>query len=178
MSLKAKLRIFHRKIAPWVLPLLLLSAATGLIYRIGRAWFGMSKETGGKILHLHSGEWLGEDGSVIYLFITGGILLFLIFSGLWMYLTSKSPKPGPRKSHRVLSIVFSLPLIVTAVTGIAYQAGGKWFNAGEGTMKLLMSLHQGTWLGNTWRPFYILFIGLGLIGLCLTGLRMVMPKKR
>jgi hypothetical protein len=95
-----------------------------------------------------------------------------------MYLTSKSPKPGARKSHRVLSIVFSLPLIVTAVTGIAYQAGGKWFNAGEGTMKLLMSLHQGTWLGNTWRPFYILFIGLGLIGLCLTGLRMVMPKKR
>ena len=70
MSIKAKLRIFHRKIAPWVLPLLLLSAATGLVYRIGRAWFGMSKETGGKVLHLHSGEWLGDNGSVIYLLST------------------------------------------------------------------------------------------------------------
>ena len=173
MSIKAKLRIFHRKIAPWVLPLLLLSAATGLVYRIGRAWFGMSKETGGKVLHLHSGEWLGDNGSVIYLLITGGILLFLIFSGLWMFLTSKSPKPGMRKSHRMLAVVFSLPLAVSAATGIAYQAGGKWFGAGEGTMKLLMSLHEGTWLGNIWRPFYILFIGLGLIGLCLTGLRLL-----
>ena len=110
---------------------------------------------------------------MIYLLITGGILLFLIFSGLWMFLTSKSPKPGMRKSHRMLAVVFSLPLAVSAATGIAYQAGGKWFGAGEGTMKLLMSLHEGTWLGNIWRPFYILFIGLGLIGLCLTGLRLL-----
>lgn len=177
-SFKTKIRIFHRKIAPWALPLLLLSAATGLIYRVGRAWFSMSKETGGKILHLHTGEWLGEDASVIYSFLLGSILLMLIFSGLWIYLTSKSPKPGARKTHRLLSIVLTLPLIITAVTGIAYQAGGLWFNADEGTLKLLMSLHQGSWLGNTWRPFYILFIGIGLIVICLTGLRMVIPKKR
>jgi hypothetical protein len=177
MSIKAKLRLFHRQIAPWFLPFLLLSAATGLIYRIGRAWFAMSKETGGKIMHLHSGEWLGDHGSVVYLLLTGGVLLFLIFSGIWMCLTSGNPKPGARKAHRVLSIVFSLPLILTAVTGIAYQAGGKWFHADEATLKLLMSLHQGTWLGNTWRPFYILFIGIGLIAICLTGLRILIPKR-
>lgn len=177
MNLHSRLRTFHRKISPWLLPSILLIAATGLTYRIGRAWFGMSKETGGKVMHLHSGEWLGVNGSVIYLFIVGGVLVFLVLSGLWMLLASKSPKASVRRTHRVLAVVFSLPLLLSATTGIAYQAGGKWFGAGEGTLKLLMSLHQGTWLGNTWRPFYILFLGLGLIGLCLTGLRMVIRKK-
>jgi hypothetical protein len=177
MNLHSSLRAFHRKISPWLLPSILLLAVTGLVYRIGRAWFGMSKETGGKVMHLHSGEWLGVNGSVIYLSIVGGLLVFLVLSGLWMLLASKSPKASVRRVHRILAVVFSLPLLLSAVTGIAYQAGGKWFGAEEGTLKLLMSLHQGTWLGNTWRPFYILFLGLGLIGLCVTGLRMVIRKK-
>lgn len=177
MNLHSRLRVFHRRISPWLLPFILLSAVTGLTYRIGRAWFGMSKETGGKVMHLHSGEWLGDHGSVIYLAIVGGVLIFLVLSGLWMLLASKSPKASVRRTHRILAIVFSLPLLLSAVTGIAYQAGGKWFAADEGTLKLLMSLHQGTWLGNTWRPFYILLLGLGLIGLCLTGVRMVFRAK-
>ncbi|MEY3894844.1 MAG: hypothetical protein RLZZ214_363 [Verrucomicrobiota bacterium] len=175
--MKARLRILHRKLSPWVLPFLLLSAVSGLVYRLGRAWFGMSKEMGGKILHLHAGEWLGVNGSVVYLFILGGALLFLIVSGLWMACTSKTPKVALRKSHRLLAVAFSLPLVVTAVTGMAYQAGGKWFHADEATLKLLLSLHQGSWLGPTLRPFYILLLASGLIALCLTGLRMLLRKK-
>ena len=34
MSIKARLRILHRKISPWVLPLLLFIAGTGLYFRI------------------------------------------------------------------------------------------------------------------------------------------------
>ena len=177
VSLKAKLRILHRKLSPWVLPSLLLAAVTGLIYRIGRAWFGMSKETGGKILFLHSGEWLGENGSVIYLFIIGSALLFLVVSGLWMWFTSRKPSARLRKSHRLLGVVFSLPLIITAITGVAYQAGTKWALADEGTLKLLMSLHQGSWLGPTLRPFYILLLAGGLIALCLSGFRMLFRAK-
>ena len=177
MNLHSKLRLFHRKISPWLLPSILFIAITGMSYRIGRAWFGMSKETGGKVLHLHSGEWLGNHGSVIYLFVIGGALIFLIFSGLWMIFAAKSPKVPVRKVHRVLAIIFSLPLLISAVTGIAYQMGGKWFGADKEVLKFLLSIHQGSWLGNTWRPFYILFLGLGLIGLCLTGIRMVIRNR-
>jgi hypothetical protein len=60
MTLKSRLRILHRQLSPWILPLLLFSAITGLVYRIGRAWFAMSKETGNSILKLHAGEWLGS----------------------------------------------------------------------------------------------------------------------
>ncbi len=49
MSAKVKLRKLHRVISPWLVPLLLLPAVTGLTYRIGRAWFGMTKETGKKV---------------------------------------------------------------------------------------------------------------------------------
>jgi len=177
MSLQARLRILHRQLSPWVLPLLLLSAITGLIYRIGRAWFSMSKETGEKILHLHVGEWLGEHGSVIYVLITGSALLFLIFSGLWMWFTSKNSKAPVRKFHRALAVAFALPLILSAITGIAYQIGSTWFDFGEDRLKLLLSLHQGSWLGPDLRPFYILFLAAGLIALCLTGFRMLLRPK-
>lgn len=177
MNLHSRLRFIHRKVSPWFLPSLLLVAVTGMTYRLGKTWLGMGKEGGDIAMFLHSGEWFGDHGSVIYLIITGGALIFLVLSGLWMLLASKSPSASVRRSHRILAVVFSLPLLLSAVTGIAYQAGGKWFTADEDTLKLLMSLHQGTWLGKTWRPFYILFLGLGLIGLCLTGLRMVFRAK-
>ena len=177
MPLKARLRILHRKLSPWVLPLLLFSAITGLIYRMGRAWFGMSKETGGKVLHLHAGEWLGDNGSVFYSVATGAALVFLIFTGLWMWFTSKSPNVPMRRIHRVLAILFSLPLALSAVTGIAWQAGSKWFQTGNESLKLLLSLHQGSWLGPTLRPFYILLVGTALIALCLTGLRLCFRRK-
>ena len=178
MSIKARLRILHHKISPWVLPLLLFIAGTGLYFRIGRAWFGMSKDTGQKVLYLHSGGWFGASGSVLYLFMLGIALMFLIVSGLWLWFSSGSSKAAPRKIHRVLAIVFSLPLMVTAVTGMAYQAGSKWFHAGQGTLALLSSLHQGSWLGPTLRPYYILLLASSLIALCLTGWYMLLRKRR
>jgi uncharacterized iron-regulated membrane protein len=177
MSIKVKLRQLHRKITPWFFPSLLFIATTGLTYRVGRVWFGMEKETGGKVLDLHSGEWLGGHGSVVYLLLVGGALLFFIISGLWMIFTSRRSKMKVRLTHRLAAAVVSLPLIVSAITGISLQAGEKWFNISESSHNLLLSLHQGTWLGNDLRAYYILLIGIGLIILCLTGLRMVIRKK-
>jgi hypothetical protein len=171
-----RFRLLHRKLAPWFLVPLVFIAVTGLIYRIGRAWFGMSKETGGEIMKLHSGEWMGVNVSVVYLFLVGGALLFLVCSGLWMWFSGNS-KSARRKSHRVLAITFSLPLVLSAVTGMAYHAGAKWFQMDEATLDILMSLHQGTWLGKDLRAYYILLLGTGMIALCLTGLRLCFRGK-
>lgn len=176
MSIKTRFRILHRKLSPWVLPLLLLTAITGLIYRIGRTWFAMTKDTGGKILHIHAGDWLGTNGAVMYTFATATALMLLILSGYWMWFTSPTPKAPARKWHRILAIALSLPLILTAVTSLAHQVGSKWFQFSPERLKLLLSLHQGSWLGPTARPFYILILGLGIIALSITGLRMLIPK--
>lgn len=170
--------MIHRKLAPWLLPFLLLSAISGITYRVGRSWFDFTKEMGNEVLYFHTGAWFGTHGSVIYVILLGLGLLFLVISGLWMWKTSQNPKNKNRKSHRILGVIFSLPLIVTAVTGIAYHVGNKWLHVDEKTLKLIMNLHQGSWLGPDLRPFYILLLGGGLIVLCITGLRMWLGMRR
>jgi len=135
----------------------------------------MSKETGNEVLFFHTGAWFGTNGSMIYLSLIGSALILLVASGLWMGLGSKGSKKPLRKSHRMVAIAFFLPLLLSAITGIAYHVGSHGFQIDETTQKLLMSLHQGTWLGPKLRPFYILLLGTGLITLCLTGLRICLP---
>lgn len=177
MQIQNRLRIIHRKLAPWLLPFLFLSAISGITYRVGRSWFDFTEETGGVVLIFHTGEWFGMHGSVVYVILLGLGLLFLVISGLWMWKTSQSPKNKTKKSHRIIAVMLSLPLIITAVTGIAYQVGGKWLHADEKTLKLIMNLHQGSWLGPDLRLFYIILIGGGLIVLCITGLRMCLQMR-
>jgi uncharacterized iron-regulated membrane protein len=177
MSIHTSLRKIHRKFAPWLLPFLLLSAITGIVYRIGRSWFGFTKETGNDVLFFHTGSWFGTHGSVLYVIVLGCGLLFMIISGLWMWRASRMPKARIRKSHRLLGVAFSLPLIITAVTGIAYQVGDRWLHLDEKSLKLIMNLHQGSWLGPELRPFYILLIGGSLVFLSLSGLRLWLPVK-
>ncbi len=182
MSAHVKLRKLHRKLAPWLLPFLLISAITGIVYRIGRSWFAFTKETGNEVLYFHTGSWFGTHGSVIYVIALGIGLLFLVVSGLYMWKVGQTPRTKLRKSHSLLGVIFSLPFLISAVTGIAYHVGNKWLHADEKTLKLIMNLHQGSWLGPDLRPFYMLLIGIPLIFLCLSGLRlwwtMKFPKKR
>lgn len=162
-------RKFHRRVAPWLAIPLLVTLATGITYRIGRAWFEMSKETGNNVLHFHTGEWLGEWGSHAWVFISGGGLLALSLTGLFLVIKSRA-KGQPRVAHRILGAILLLPLTASAVTGLTVHFGGERLSKEAGN--ILMSIHQGSWLGPTLRPFYILFIGLGLLVMIATGLRL------
>jgi predicted permease len=165
------LRKLHRWCSPWIFILLFVTLATGIVYRIGRAWFDMSRPMGNKILSIHAGEWLGEALSPYYVILTGGSLLALIVSGLFLAMQSRSPS-GARRWHRLLGLLLMLPLTASALTGILFKVGEDWFHFSEGTLDILMSIHQGSWLGKTVRPFYVLFVGLGLLALGWYGLRL------
>lgn len=177
MSLKGTLRHSHRRIAPWIIPPLVFLALTGATYRIGRAYFGMGKDTGKGILDLHAAFWLGETGSAVYLILVGGLVLFLLFTGLWMLLTSRSSRIPNRRRHRILAILLGLPLTVSVLTGMIFRAGEQWFGLSENTKDVLMMLHQGSWLGQTLRPLYVLFLAIGVTWLCLTGFRLAFRRK-
>ncbi len=87
-----------------------------------------------------------------------------------------------RKYHRLIAITVCLPLIITAVTGIAMTIADEWFHQNELT-GFLLKVH-------TFQIFRLsailpVFNGLGLIGLILTGLSMTglfsqrrQPKQR
>jgi hypothetical protein len=96
-----KLRLIHRRLAPWLFILLALSAITGLAYRVGRKWFGIDKEAGNFLISLHTGEWAGSVFSTLQILTAGLGLLFLLGSGAAMFVKSKSRQPM-RLSHRLL----------------------------------------------------------------------------
>jgi hypothetical protein len=96
-----KLRLIHRRLAPWLFILLVLSAVTGLAYRVGKKWFGVDKEAGNFIMSLHTGEWAGSFFSTLQILAAGLGLLFLLGSGAAMFVKSKSRLPM-RLFHRLL----------------------------------------------------------------------------
>ncbi len=180
-------RTVHRRVAIVLIPLLAVSAITGLIYRVGRTWFGMSEETGKLVRSIHDGAYLGDAIEPVYVLIVGGGLLVLIVSGLTMWKRSDFPwatRGQPRRAHpprrtvrwfhRVASVALVLPLAMTALTGIGFRLTQSWLGWPKARAQWLMDLHQGTLLfGKDYRVYYVLVIGLGLLVMLGSGARLL-----
>jgi hypothetical protein len=81
-----------------------------------------------------------------------------------------------RKIHRFIAPILFLPLLLSTFTGVAYRLGRSWFDIpkGKGTLaETLLTIHQGGFLGDQLKPFYVLLNGLGVIGLLVTGMFMM-----
>lgn len=178
--MKLNFRKLHRKTALLVFLPLLLSASTGLSYRIGRSWFGLSSEFGNFMLTIHEGRYLGQPLVPVYVLLVGLGLVGMVVSGLTMLKQPAKRKPNPAKSasfsprrlHQFLAPIFFLPLAVSALTGMAFRLGKAWFGLSSEQTQLLLRIHQGSYLGSSLRSIYVLILGLGLIALLMTGLTM------
>lgn len=175
-------RQFHRKIAPIVFLPLLATAITGVLYRVGRSWFGVSGATAGQIINIHTGGFLGEPLVPFYVAIVGLSLVAMIVTGVVMMRSrrSKSQKLTGRKVHRWLTPILFLPLAVSAVTGLIYELGQDWFGLSSDQAEFFLSIHQGSYLGSFLRNVYVLLIGVGLVALLITGINMtgIFRRKR
>ncbi|MGB3639156.1 MAG: PepSY domain-containing protein [Rivularia sp. (in: cyanobacteria)] len=173
-------RKLHRKIAPILFLPLLLSALTGMSYRIGRSWFGLSNEFGNLMMTIHEGRYLGKPLVPIYVLLTGLGLIGIVITGISMLKPRKKidknnlkpAKFNARLLHSLIAPVFFLPLFVSASTGIIYRLGKEWFGLSAQQAQFFMSIHQGSYLGSSLRAIYILLIGLGLLIMLVTGIQM------
>lgn len=77
-----------------------------------------------------------------------------------------------RKLHRQLAPILFLPLLASALTGVAYRLGNS-FGIPNLVGDVLMSIHQGEYLGKKLVPVYVLLIALGIVGMGVTGLSML-----
>ncbi len=81
----ARLRQAHAWLAPVVLAPLLLSALTGVGYRLLRDWGGLSRDQTHLLMVLHEGEWLkpwvGPVGETLYVLLNGLGLLWMLVTG-------------------------------------------------------------------------------------------------
>jgi uncharacterized iron-regulated membrane protein len=75
-----------------------------------------------------------------------------------------------RKSHRYLSLIIALPLVLTVLTGMATTVAQEWPLKIGLSSSLLLKIHTGEILGL--QAIYPILNGIGLIGLLVTGLSM------
>jgi hypothetical protein len=84
-ALALRLRQAHASLAPWVLAPLLLTACTGMAYRLLRDWVGLGRDQTHPLMVLHEGEWLrrwfGPGGESVYVLLNGLGLLWMLGSG-------------------------------------------------------------------------------------------------
>lgn len=176
---KRTFRKIHRKIAPILFLPLMVSALTGIGYRLGKSWFGMSSDSAHIFMVIHQGEYLGDQLKPIYILLLGLGLLGAIATGLTMTVifnkTAKNKansKLNFRQVHRLLAPIIFLPLIVSALTGITYRIGKSWFGMSADAAHIFMEIHQGEYFGDFGKPIYVFLVGLGLIAMLITGINM------
>jgi uncharacterized iron-regulated membrane protein len=81
---KMDFRRLHRLLAPIVFLPLIISAVTGIIYRVGKSWFGLSSEQAEIFMMIHQGEYLGDFWKSIYVFLVGLGLVAMLLTGINM----------------------------------------------------------------------------------------------
>jgi hypothetical protein len=86
VSFAARCRQAHALLAPVVVAPLLLTATTGVSYRVLRDWLGWDRDRAHGLMTLHEGEWLkpllGRHGETVYVLLNGLGLLWMLATGL------------------------------------------------------------------------------------------------
>ena len=85
MKFLSNSRQFHKALAPWVVLPLFLSSITGLLYRVSKDLLGYSRDQVHWLMSLHEGEWLGDNGELIYVFLNSLGVLWMLITGFQMF---------------------------------------------------------------------------------------------
>ena len=81
MTLQARMRELHRRLAPLVVLPLLVTVLSGVAYRLARDWFGTSRDQAHWLMVVHDGEWLGPDLEPVVVLLNALGLLWMLVSG-------------------------------------------------------------------------------------------------
>ena len=82
------LRQFHRQLAPILMLPFLVTAITGVAHRLGKSWFGLSRDQVHVLMVIHEGEYLGTDLKPFYVLLNGLGLLVMVITGGVMWFNS------------------------------------------------------------------------------------------
>ena len=93
MKLNQQIRKWHRTIAPIVLLPLLVTVTTGVVYRLGKNWFGLSRDQVHFLMSIHEGEYLGQTLEPLYVLFNGlGLFWMLATGGIMVFQSFKKFK--------------------------------------------------------------------------------------
>ena len=84
MKFQLLVRKLHRTIAPIVILPLLVTVTSGVVYRLSKDWFGLSRDQVHFLMTLHEGEYLGKTLEPFYVLLNGLGLLWMLTTGGFM----------------------------------------------------------------------------------------------
>ena len=87
------MRLFHRLLGIALLLPLTATALTGMAYKFGKDYCGISDKTADLMMDIHEGAWLGKELKVYYVLILGLGLLAAGLLGLCILLPKKRTAP-------------------------------------------------------------------------------------
>jgi uncharacterized iron-regulated membrane protein len=76
-------------LAPWVFLPLFISALTGTFYRVCKDLLGYSRDEVHWLMSLHEGEWLGDNGELVYVILNSLGLIWMLITGFQMFSKKK-----------------------------------------------------------------------------------------
>ena len=83
-----RIRELHKSIAPIVLLPLTVTVLTGVIYRLGKSWFDLSRDQVHFLMVIHEGEYLGQTLEPIYVLLNALGLIWMLVTGATMLINS------------------------------------------------------------------------------------------
>ncbi|MEM8642187.1 MAG: PepSY domain-containing protein [Cyanobacteria bacterium P01_G01_bin.54] len=91
MNRKKLLRTLHRQLAPFIMLPLVITILTGVIYRVGKAWFGLTRDQVHWLMVIHEGEYLGKFLEPFYVLLNGLGALFMLATGISIWVSTWKP---------------------------------------------------------------------------------------
>ncbi|MGB3615475.1 MAG: hypothetical protein WBA10_16905 [Elainellaceae cyanobacterium] len=95
-------RELHRFVAPIVMLPLVVTIFTGVSYRLSKDWFGWTRDQAHWLMVIHEGEYFGETLKSVYvllnglglvwMLVTGGVMLFQSFRQSWRRKAKRQPE--------------------------------------------------------------------------------------
>ena len=80
-SLLVQVRRWHAAVAPVALAPLLITALSGMSYRLLKDWGGLERDQVHWLMALHEGEWLGPWAEPVFVLLNGLGLIWMLGSG-------------------------------------------------------------------------------------------------
>jgi len=88
MNWRKQFREWHRRLAGIMIIPLIVTAITGVSYRLSKDWFGFTRDEAHFLMVIHEGEYLGDELKGIYVLLNGLGVLFLLTTGATMLLSN------------------------------------------------------------------------------------------
>ena len=81
-----QIRKWHSTLAPIVMLPLMMTVSTGVIYRLSKDWFGLSRDQVHFLMSIHEGEYLGQTLEPFYVLLNGlGVVWMLVTGGIMVF---------------------------------------------------------------------------------------------